>query len=100
MQVGGAVIKRNEIRGELRPSAIAAAYQRNLKNKFKDILTTEISVGSKMYFGYLYDGCLSCCDEALESGHILLENGTGVTFRIIESADDALDSIIEIIDIY
>ncbi|MDY4838364.1 MAG: hypothetical protein SO160_02300 [Lachnospiraceae bacterium] len=61
---------------------------------------TEIEVGKELYFGQLWDGCDGDGEELLESGSVSPDEENVVAFEIVKKADNVLESIVKVTDIY
>lgn len=59
----------------------------------------EIKIGAELYFGQLWDGNGNGL-ELLESEEISPDNENVVAFKITKPAEDILDTLVEVIDIY
>lgn len=59
----------------------------------------EIVINKEYYFGQLWDGDGNG-EELLESGAISLDNENVVAFEIIEKADNILETVVKVTDIY
>lgn len=59
----------------------------------------EIETGKDYYFGQLWDGT-GDGEELLESGAISPDGENVVAFEIKEQADDIMDTIVTVADIY
>lgn len=60
----------------------------------------EIEVGKTYYFGQLWDGGDEDGEELLENGSVSPDGISIVAFKVIEKADDFLESVVEVTDIY
>ena len=59
----------------------------------------EIEIGQEYYFGQLWDG-EGDGEELLESGAISPDEENVVAFEIVENADDPLETLVKVTDIY
>ncbi len=59
----------------------------------------EIEIGVELYFGQIWDG-EGDGEELLQSGAVSPDNENVVAFDIIESANDILNTLIKVTDIY
>ena len=59
----------------------------------------KITIGGKYYFGQLWDGN-GDCNDLLDECSVSLNNEDVVEFKIIERNENALDTIVEVTDIY
>lgn len=59
----------------------------------------EIEVGQEYYFGQLWDG-EGDGEELLESGDVSPDEENVVAFEIVENADDPLETLVKVTDIY
>lgn len=87
------------------------AYHKNKKGRQKPrvknmktlsyILGTEqeIKIGAELYFGQLWDG-EGDGEELLASGSVSPDEENVVAFEIIESAEDVLQTLVRVTDIY
>lgn len=60
----------------------------------------EIEIDKEYYFGQLWDGDDGDAEELLESGSVSLDNENMIAFEIVEKADDPLETVVKIIDLY
>lgn len=60
----------------------------------------EIEVGQEYYFGQLWDGEDGDAEELLESGTVSPDGENVVAFEIQESAENALETLVKVVDIY
>lgn len=59
----------------------------------------EIEIGQEYYFGQLWDG-EGDGEELLESGTVSPDEENVVAFEIVENADDPLETLVKVTDIY
>lgn len=59
----------------------------------------EIEIGQEYYFGQLWDGN-GDGDEFLESGTVSPDGENVIAFEVIENADDPLETLVKVTDIY
>lgn len=59
----------------------------------------EIEIGQEYYFGQLWDGN-GDGDELLESGTVSPDGENVIAFDVIENADDPLETLVKVTDIY
>ena len=59
----------------------------------------EIKIGQEYYFGQLWDG-EGDGEELLESGTVSPDEENVVAFKIVENADDPLETLVKVTDIY
>ena len=59
----------------------------------------EIEIGQEYYFGQLWDG-EGDGEELLESGTVSPDEENVVAFKIVENADDPLETLVKVTDIY
>ncbi len=59
----------------------------------------EIEIGVELYFGQLWDGN-GGGEELLESGAISPDGASLVAFEVAEPAEDVLDALVKVTDIY
>jgi len=79
----------------------------NMKGKGKNMTTLsyykgtkqEIEVGAELYFGQIWDG-EGDGEELLQSGAVSPDNENVVAFDIIEKAEDIMDTLVKVTDIY
>ena len=60
----------------------------------------EIEIGQKYYFGQLWDGENGDANELLESGAVSPDEENVIAFEIIENADNPLETLVKVADIY
>ena len=60
----------------------------------------EIQVGKNYYFGQLWDGEEGNAEELLESGAVSPDDENVVAFEIVKTADDLLQTVVKVTDIY
>lgn len=60
----------------------------------------EIEIGQKYYFGQLWDGENGDASELLESGAVSPDEENVIAFEVIENADDPLETLVKVTDIY
>lgn len=60
----------------------------------------EIEIGQKYYFGQLWDGENGDANELLESGAVSPDEENVIAFEIIENADNPLETLVKVTDIY
>lgn len=60
----------------------------------------EIEIGQKYYFGQLWDGENGDANELLESGAVSPNEENVIAFEIIENADNPLETLVKVTDIY
>lgn len=60
----------------------------------------EIEVGQEYYFGQLWDGEDGDAEELLESGSLSPDGENVVAFEIQEGAENALETLVKVVDIY
>ena len=59
----------------------------------------EIEIGQECYFGQLWDG-KGDGEELLESGAVSPDEENVIAFEVIENADDPLETLVKVTDIY
>lgn len=59
----------------------------------------KIEIGQEYYFGQLWDGN-GDGDELLESGTVSPDGENVIAFEAIENADDPLETLVKVTDIY
>lgn len=59
----------------------------------------EIEIGQEYYFGQLWDG-EGDGEELLESGAVSPDGENVIAFEVIENADDPLETLVKVTDIY
>lgn len=59
----------------------------------------EIEIGQEYYFGQLWDG-EGDGEELLESGAVSPDDENVVAFEIVKTADDLLQTVVKVTDIY
>lgn len=59
----------------------------------------EIEIDKEYYFGQLWDGN-GDGDELLESGAVSPDGENVIAFDVIENADDPLETLVKVTDIY
>lgn len=59
----------------------------------------EIEIGQEYHFGQLWDG-EGDGEELLESGTVSPDEENVVAFEIVENADDPLETLVKVTDIY
>lgn len=59
----------------------------------------EIVINKEYYFGQLWDGN-GDGEELLESGAISLDNENVVAFEVVKKADNILETVVKVTDIY
>lgn len=59
----------------------------------------EIEIGQEYYFGQLWDG-EGDGEELLESGTVSPDEENVVAFEIVENANDPLETLVKVTDIY
>lgn len=60
----------------------------------------EIEVGQEYYFGQLWNGEDGDAEELLESGSLSPDGENVVAFEIQEGAENALETLVKVVDIY
>lgn len=60
----------------------------------------EIEIGQAYYFGQLWDGEDGNAEELLEDGSVSPDGENVVTFDILESTGDPLQTLVKVTDIY
>ena len=60
----------------------------------------EIEIGQKYYFGQLWDGENGDANELLESGAVSPDEESVITFEVIENADNPIETLVRVTDIY
>lgn len=59
----------------------------------------EIEIGQEYYFGQLWDG-EGDGEELMESGTVSPDGENVIAFDVIENADDPLETLVKVTDIY
>lgn len=59
----------------------------------------EIEIGQEYYFGQLWDG-EGDGEELMESGAVSPDGENVIAFEVIENADDPLEILVKVTDIY
>lgn len=59
----------------------------------------EIEIGQEYYFGQLWDG-EGDGEELMKSGAISPDGENVIAFEVIENADDPLETLVKVTDIY
>ena len=59
----------------------------------------EIEIGQEYYFGQLWDG-EGDGEELMESGAVSPDGENVIAFDVIENADDPLETLVKVTDIY
>ena len=59
----------------------------------------KIEIGQEYYFGQLWDG-EGDGEELLESGAVSPDGENVIAFEVIENADDPLETLVKVTDIY
>ena len=59
----------------------------------------EIEIGQEYYFGQIWDG-EGDGEELLESGAVSPDGENVIAFEVIENADDPLETLVKVTDIY
>lgn len=59
----------------------------------------EIEIGQEYYFGQLWDG-EGDGEELMESGTVSPDGENVIAFEVIENADDPLETLVKVTDIY
>ena len=60
----------------------------------------EIEIGQEYYFGQLWDGQSGEANELLESGAVSPDEENVIAFEVIENADNPLETLVKVTDIY
>lgn len=60
----------------------------------------EIEIGQEYYFGQIWDGEEGNAEELLESGSVSPDGENVIAFDVIENADDPLETLVKVTDIY
>ena len=60
----------------------------------------EIEIDKEYYFGQLWDGENGDANELLESGAVSPDEENVIAFEIIENADNPLETLVKVTDIY
>lgn len=59
----------------------------------------KIEIGQEYYFGQIWDG-EGDGEELLESGSVSPDDENVVAFKIVKTADDLLQTVVKVTDIY
>lgn len=60
----------------------------------------EIEVGAELYFGQIWDGEDGDGNELLKSGSVSPDGENVVEFEVVEEAEDLMDTLVKVTDIY
>lgn len=60
----------------------------------------EIEIGQEYYFGQLWDGQSGEANELLESGAVSPDEENVVAFEVTEKAQNPLETLVKVTDIY
>lgn len=60
----------------------------------------EIEIGQEYYFGQIWDGEEGNAEELLESGAVSPDDENVVAFEIVKTADDLLQTVVKVTDVY
>lgn len=60
----------------------------------------EIQVGKNYYFGQIWDGESGDAEELLKSGTVSPDEENAIEFEIVEKADNPMETVVKIIDLY
>lgn len=60
----------------------------------------EIRIGEEYFFGQIWDGESGNGEELLESGTVSLNDGDVIAFEVVKLAEDNLDTVVRVMDIY
>lgn len=60
----------------------------------------EIEIGQEYYFGQLWDGENGDANELLKSGAVSPDEENVITFEVIENADNPIETLVRVTDIY
>ena len=60
----------------------------------------EIEIGQEYYFGQLWDGENGDANELLESGTVSPDEENVVAFEVVEKAQNPLETLVKVTDIY
>ena len=60
----------------------------------------EIKIGEEYYFGQLWDGESGDAEQLLEDGCVSPDEENTVAFVVVEEAEDKLNTIVRVTDIY
>ena len=60
----------------------------------------EIEIDKEYYFGQLWDGENGDANELLESGAVSPDGENVIAFEVIENAENPLETLVKVTDIY